>query len=159
MVRDPHAVTGTVLVALLAAGAALLRPEPPAVALRVVHLSGDVSRPGWYQADRLGAAVAAAGGHVGYLAAPVADGAQVQVVGAYGVPSAPPAPVRTDAWIPGKLRLNAASLAQLEALPRVGPVLAARIVAGRPYRSLADLDRVKGIGPATLALLRPLVAP
>ena len=157
--RDPHAVTGTVLVAVLAAGVALLRPSPPAVASRVVHLSGDVARPGWYPADRLGDAVAAAGGHVDYLAAPVADGARVRVVGSYLVPTAPPAPVRTDAWHPGKLGLNVATQAQLEELPRVGPVLAARIVAGRPYRSLADLDRVKGIGPATLALLRPLVSP
>ncbi|WP_034384962.1 ComEA family DNA-binding protein [Deinococcus sp. YIM 77859] len=57
----------------------------------------------------------------------------------------------------GRLNLNTASLEQLEALPRVGPALAARIVQGRPYRSLADLDRVKGIGPATLQVLRPLV--
>nr|WP_256487934.1 ComEA family DNA-binding protein [Deinococcus sp. HSC-46F16] len=59
--------------------------------------------------------------------------------------------------ISGKLNLNTATLEQLEALPRIGPALAARIVAGRPYRSLADLDRVKGIGPSTLEDLAPLV--
>ncbi|GAA5512553.1 hypothetical protein Dcar01_01269 [Deinococcus carri] len=59
--------------------------------------------------------------------------------------------------ISGRVNLNSASLEQLEALPKVGPSLAARIVAGRPYRSLADLDRVKGVGPSTLAALAPLV--
>ncbi|MEF2277810.1 helix-hairpin-helix domain-containing protein [Deinococcus sp. YIM 134068] len=59
--------------------------------------------------------------------------------------------------ISGKINLNSASQEQLEALPRVGPALAARIVAGRPYHSLADLDRVSGIGPSALATLTPLV--
>ncbi|WP_026332194.1 ComEA family DNA-binding protein [Deinococcus apachensis] len=59
--------------------------------------------------------------------------------------------------ISGRVNLNSATPEQLEALPKVGPALAARIVQGRPYRSLADLDRVKGIGPSTLAALRPLV--
>ena len=53
---------------------------------------------------------------------------------------------------------NTASLETLESLPRVGPVLAARIAAGRPYARLEDLDRVKGIGPATLAVLGPRLA-
>lgn len=59
--------------------------------------------------------------------------------------------------ISGRVNLNSATLEQLEALPKVGPALAARIVQGRPYRSLADLDRVKGVGPSTLSALRPLV--
>ncbi|WP_102125693.1 ComEA family DNA-binding protein [Deinococcus planocerae] len=59
--------------------------------------------------------------------------------------------------ISGRVNLNSASVEQLEALPKVGPALAARIVAGRPYRSLADLDRVSGIGPSTLSALTPLV--
>ena len=57
----------------------------------------------------------------------------------------------------GRVNLNTATLEQLESLPKVGAALAGRIVAGRPYRSLADLDRVKGVGPATLNLLSPLV--
>ena len=60
--------------------------------------------------------------------------------------------------ISGRLNLNTATEEQLEALPRVGPALAARLVAGRPYRSLADLDRVRGIGPAALERLAPLVS-
>ncbi|ACO45210.1 helix-hairpin-helix domain-containing protein [Deinococcus deserti] len=60
--------------------------------------------------------------------------------------------------ISGRLNLNIASMEQLEALPKVGPALAQRIVEGRPYHSLADLDRVKGVGPGTLKVLEPLVS-
>lgn len=59
--------------------------------------------------------------------------------------------------ISGRVNLNSATPEQLEALPKVGPALAARIRQARPYRSLADLDRVKGIGPSTLSALAPLV--
>lgn len=55
------------------------------------------------------------------------------------------------------VNVNMATLAQLETLPRVGPKLAAKIVAGRPYKGLEDLDRVKGVGPKMLEALRPLV--
>jgi hypothetical protein len=52
-----------------------------------------------------------------------------------------------------KVPVNRATQAELEALPGIGPTLAQRIIAGRPYRSLKDLDRVKGIGPKTLEKL------
>lgn len=60
--------------------------------------------------------------------------------------------------ISGRLNLNTASPEQLEALPKVGPALARRLLEGRPYRSLADLDRVKGVGPGTLKIMEPLVS-
>ena len=60
--------------------------------------------------------------------------------------------------ISGKLNLNTATEAQLESLPKVGPALAARIIAGRPYRSLADLDAVKGVGASLMTTLSPLVS-
>jgi competence protein ComEA len=56
--------------------------------------------------------------------------------------------------------VNAASAEELQRLPDIGPVKAQAIVAARanaPFRSVNDLDRVKGIGPKTLEKLRPLV--
>jgi competence protein ComEA len=54
----------------------------------------------------------------------------------------------------GPIDLNRADAATLTLLPGVGPKLAERIVQDRsengPYRTLADLDRVKGVGPAIL---------
>jgi competence ComEA-like helix-hairpin-helix protein len=57
----------------------------------------------------------------------------------------------------GRINVNTASQAELEALPGIGPVIARRIVAGRPYRSVEELDRVKGIGKKRLEEIRPLV--
>ena len=51
--------------------------------------------------------------------------------------------------------VNHAPIDELRSLPGIGPVLAERIVAGRPYERADDLDRVRGIGPKTLARLRP----
>ena len=69
-------------------------------------------------------------------------------------PSAPPAP-------PAPTDVNAATAAELERLPRVGPALAARIVAWRgthgPFATIESLQRVPGIGPATARRLAPLV--
>ena len=58
---------------------------------------------------------------------------------------------------PGRANLNAATQAELEDLPGIGTAMARRIIAGRPYRSVEDLDRVPGIGPALMARLRGLV--
>jgi hypothetical protein len=54
-----------------------------------------------------------------------------------------------------RIDLGRASLDELTALPGVGPKLAARIAAGRPYPSLEALLSVRGIGPRTLSRLRP----
>ena len=57
--------------------------------------------------------------------------------------------------------LDHASEGEIEALPRVGPALAHRIVVHRdsfgPYGSLNALRKVKGMGRATLERLAPLV--
>lgn len=58
---------------------------------------------------------------------------------------------------PALVDLNTATLAELDALPRVGPAMAARIVAKRPFRRPDDLRRVSGIGPSTFRALKPLV--
>ncbi|MCC6245318.1 MAG: helix-hairpin-helix domain-containing protein [Gemmatimonadaceae bacterium] len=59
--------------------------------------------------------------------------------------------------VPVVVDVNQATERELERLPRVGPALAKRIVAWReahgPFRSLEDLRHVRGIGPATIALL------
>jgi competence protein ComEA len=46
----------------------------------------------------------------------------------------------------------------LEALPGIGPVIARRIMEGRPDRSVEELERVKGIGKKRLEEIRPLVS-
>lgn len=77
------------------------------------------------------------------------------------VSPAPVSPGATDPSRAAKLNLNTATTAQLELLPGIGPSLAARIVAYRAangrFTSIADLDKVNGIGPKTLERLSPLV--
>ncbi len=58
------------------------------------------------------------------------------------------------------INMNSASLTELQRLPGVGPTIAARIVAARevkPFKDIADLRRVSGIGPKTLEKLRSFV--
>jgi len=73
--------------------------------------------------------------------------------------AAPPSSAALVALRDGRpIDLNAATLADLELLPGVGPKLAARIVEARAARggafgSIADLQAVSGIGPAKLERL------
>jgi len=52
--------------------------------------------------------------------------------------------------IPGEIDVNTASREELEEITRIGPVLAERIIKERPFYSLNELKRVKGIGETTL---------
>ena len=56
------------------------------------------------------------------------------------------------------LELNRATLEDLDALPGIGPVLAGRIVDYRrthgPFKTLADLGQVSGIGPKKLEQIK-----
>lgn len=60
-----------------------------------------------------------------------------------------------------RVDLDRASAAELTRLPRIGPALAARIVADReargPFGSLEGVRRVPGMGPATVRALEPHV--
>jgi len=59
------------------------------------------------------------------------------------------------------LDLNRATADQLETLPGIGAVKAAAILAVRDtrggFQSMEELEAVRGIGPALVAKLRPLV--
>lgn len=142
----------------------------PAVSATVtVHVVGEVRRPGVYELPgdaRVRDAVAAAGGLLGAadesginLARVAVDGEQIVVprngetTGGAGTAGGSAAPAKVD--------LNTATAAELDALPGVGPATAAKIVADRaangPFRSVDDLMRVSGIGPAKFDALKDLV--
>jgi competence protein ComEA len=55
----------------------------------------------------------------------------------------------------GLLDLNTATEKELQSIKGIGPVLAARIIAGHPYKSVDDLLKVKGIGQKKLEKIRP----
>ncbi len=63
---------------------------------------------------------------------------------------------------PASVNINTATQAQLETLPGIGPVIAGRIIEYRTtnggFRSINQLENVKGIGPKTLEKLRPFVS-
>ena len=143
-------------------------PTPASVQGLVVHVVGRVAHPGVVTlaaGARVADAVEAAGGlrrdadvtHVN-LARPVADGEQI-LVPRRG--EDPPPPSSGTSTVPGKVDLNAADVAALDALPGIGPVLAQRIVDHReqhgPFPDVASLSDVPGIGPALERRLADLV--
>lgn len=149
-------------------------PSGSAVDGRVtVHVAGAVKRPGVISL-RTGArvvdAIQAAGGadaaadltHIN-LAAPVSDGAQVLVVhnGEAGGSTVAPAGATRSGASSAPVNLNSASVAELDALPGIGPTRAQDIVREReahgPFRTVEDLQRVKGLGAARIAELRERV--
>ena len=151
---------------------------PPPTAL-VVHVAGAVVRPGLVESlegARVSDVIADAGGLRAdadpgrlNLAERVFDGSRIYVMALGELP--PPAPLAasggaaagsTAAVLSGvPLDLNTATEAQLDVLPGVGPATAAAIVAHRsrtgPFASVDALADVRGIGPAKLEALRPLV--
>lgn len=63
-------------------------------------------------------------------------------------------PDRLAAW-GAPVDVNRATAAELASLDGIGPKLAARIVAARPFRSLDEVAKVRGVGRRRLARLRP----
>lgn len=165
-----------------AEGAAVARPTPttsttPPADL-VVHAAGAVAAPGVHRVpsgSRIGDLLVAAGGPAAdvdldrvNLAAPLADGQRIWFprIGE----EAPPAVAGVDGAAgtgggapteAAPIDLNVATASELEALPGVGPAIAAAIVEHRErhgrFASVDDLLEVSGIGPARLEDLRDLV--
>ena len=55
----------------------------------------------------------------------------------------------------GRIDINTATEKELKMIPGVGPVMASRIMAARPFRSADDLKKVNGIGDKKYAKIRP----
>ncbi len=67
------------------------------------------------------------------------------------------APAVAPAVVAGKININTASQAQLESLPRIGPVTAAAIIANRPFKSIDEITKVPRIGAKTYENLKSLI--
>lgn len=169
-------VVGGLLALIAVLGFVALRPAPAPVipALEktsvTVAIAGEVKTPGVYTlpfGSRVAALVAAAGGYSSTaepsLVNPVqilTDGDQVRVpskFAAQALSAAGGSKTGSSKTPTGRVNVNTASPSELEALPGVGPKMAAKIVAGRPFAGMADLDKVKGIGPSMLKKLEPFV--
>jgi competence protein ComEA len=73
-------------------------------------------------------------------------------------PPPPRAPSPRARPVPDEpLDVNRATEPELARLPGVGPALASRIVAARPFADVDELRRVKGVRRSTLERLRPHV--
>jgi competence protein ComEA len=150
---------------LSAPGAAANSPSAPA--LLVVAVTGRVRRPGLVRlaaGARVADAIEAAGGVLPgtdlsavNVARKVVDGELIAIA----VPGLPAAGAPAQAGGSAQVNLNTATLAQLDALPGVGPVLAQRILDHRArhgdFRSVSDLRQVEGIGEAKYEQLKDLV--
>jgi competence protein ComEA len=136
----------------------------------VVDVAGAVRRPGLVRlakGSRVSDAIAHAGGPTAHadrdavnLAAPVSDGQQVLVPARGAVASAGASGGEATS---GPVSLSAATAAQLDTLPGIGPVTAQKIVDYRAqhgsFTSVDGLDAIPGIGPARIAELQGLVVP
>lgn len=140
-----------------------------------VHVVGEVRHPGVYElsaGSRAADAVEAAGGLLGdadqasvNLARVVMDGEQIAVPkegeAVSTAPGATGGPATAGAPAGGQIDLNTATVEQLDTLPGIGPSTAQKIVSDRasngPFRTVDDLMRVPGVGPAKLDALKGLV--
>ncbi|TDB39988.1 MAG: ComEA family DNA-binding protein [Actinobacteria bacterium] len=144
-----------------------------------VHVVGAVKTPGVYSlppGSRVSDAIAAAGGVAGNaaeeginLARVLADGEQVRMLtqqeyeagGVDGAGATAASGGGGSASAGGKVDLNRATAAELDALPGVGPSTAQKIVDDReangPFKKVEDLMRVSGIGQKKFDTLKDLI--
>ncbi|MCU1508353.1 MAG: competence protein ComEA [Glaciihabitans sp.] len=162
----PHGSSGSVV----RSTAAPANTAPPADTMLVIHVLGEVRRPGLYQlhaGDRVIDAVALAGGFTGRadqnqlnLARLVSDGEQL-VIERRGATATVPGKTGAASTTGARVSINTGTAAELETLPRVGPALAQRIIDWRTangrFSSIDDLLNVSGIGEKTLAGFRAQV--
>ena len=150
---------------------------PPTRVTMLVHVVGEVRRPGLYRlrdGARIADAVRRAGGArrgadltALNLAAPLVDGIQVVVPGRGSAGAGSPGSAASGGGVLGAagplVSLSSATVDELDELPGVGPVTAQKIVDYRtehgPFASVDDLDAVPGIGPTRIEQLRDLVTP
>lgn len=134
----------------------------------VVHVAGDVRRPGVYRlptGSRVTDAVRRAGGFAGganqdaiNLAARLSDGQQVVVPGPGTMAAGAASGEQT-----GPISLGSATVEQLDGIDGLGPVTAQKIIEFRDQHgglsSVNQLDQVNGIGPSTMQTLRAALQP
>ena len=143
-------------------------PEAPTIApVVVVDVAGKVKKPGVYKlpsGSRAVDAVTAAGGAKPgvdlsdiNLAHVLTDGEQI-LVGAPKISTNSRAKSSKKIKVNGPININTANLAQLDALPGVGPVIAARIISYRekngPFKTIEELRKVPGMGASKFAQLQ-----
>ena len=165
------------------AGGGLVRSSPDPIEglggnpVLVVEIVGAVENPGVFRlpaGSRIGDLVKAAGGYGPRvdadradrdlnLAAQLHDGDQIRVPSrddqttTAAQPDTGPGP---SGGARGPVDLNRATAAELDALPGIGPVTAAKIIASRdqqPFAAVADLRTRKLVGEKTFASLKDLV--
>jgi competence protein ComEA len=165
LAKGPQAAFGVLVDPSLAAGSATATPA------LIVDVEGAVVDPGVHSVpagSRVADAIAAAGGYsteVDIAAAAVAlnlaehltDGQKIHVPARGEVVTLPAGATEPPAAAGGLIDINHATEEQLESLPGIGPVTAAKIIAGRPFGAIDELDSRDVVGPSVMEQIRDLI--